>query len=493
MKFNTIRFKISVLYTIALGAILIIYSVILYFSLHYILYSDIDDELRIKAQKISNTISSYLDVIGSDEQSFIFAAERTIRLRGTHPDISKIKESELQWLKEADKLDVENDYINFLDSQGKVITSSGNLQKENTFSYFLHGTKIAKIEEEGFKNIKFGERNLRLINLPFNYKGKKGYIQVATSLKPTIYILQNRLRAIATSIPVILLLAIFVGRLFAIRILRPVEEITKTAKRITHEDLSSRVETEHTDEEMRLLTGAFNEMISRLEKSFKHIAEFSSHVAHELKTPLAIIRGESEIALRKIRDPEEYQRVIRISLEEVARMLKTVEDLLLLARLDYRPELFKFEQFDLVPFLREIYEQSKILASQKNITVNIDMPQRPININADKLHLRRMFFNLIHNAIKFNSINGKIDIAVKSEDKSASVSISDTGIGIAAKDLPKIFNKFFHIDRTGQNIEPGNGLGLSIAQSIVKMHQGNIEAESQLDKGSTFTVTLPLS
>ncbi len=492
MKFNSIRFKISVLYTVVLGVILIIYSGVLYVSLQHILYSDIDGELRIKAQKISSTISSYLKVVGSDEQSFIFARERAIRLRGTHPSINKIKELERQWLKQADKLDLENDYINFLDSQGKLITSSVNLQKENTFSYFLNGTKIAKIEE-GFKSIKFGERNLRVINLPFNYKGKKGYIQVATSLKPTIYILQNRLRAITISIPAILLLAIFVGRLFAIRILRPVEEITKTAKRITHEDLSSRVETEHTDEEMRLLTSAFNEMISRLEKSFKYIAEFSSHVAHELKTPLAIIRGESEIALRKIRDPEEYQRVIRISLEEVARMLRTVEDLLLLAKLDYRPELFKFEQFDLVPFLREIYEQSKILASQKNITVNIDMPQRPVNINADKLHLRRMFFNLIHNAIKFNSINGKIDIAVRSEDKSASISISDTGIGIAAKDLPKIFNKFFHIDRAGQNIEPGNGLGLSIAQSIAKIHRGNIEAESQFDKGSTFTVTLSIS
>ena len=148
----------------------------------------------------------------------------------------------------------------------------------------------------------------------------------------------------------------FFGRVFASRILRPIVEITKTAKKITHEDLHSRVEAKHVDEEMKYLVDAFNDMISRLEQSFRYIAEFSSHVAHDLKTPLAIIRGESDIALRKDRTPEEYKRAIMVVLGESERMLRVIEDLLLLTRLDYRPEIFKFERINLAEFLWEISE-----------------------------------------------------------------------------------------------------------------------------------------
>ena len=120
------------------------------------------------------------------------------------------------------------------------------------------------------------------------------------------------------------------------------------------------------------------------------------------------------------------------------------------------------------------------------------MPEGPINIFGDRVHLRRLFFNLIHNAIKFNSVNGRIDIKAKSQDKKVVVSISDIGIGIKKEDLSKIFDKFFHVDRTGQENDPGNGLGLSIAQSIAKIHNGDIRVKSELKKGSIFTVTLPL-
>ena len=233
-------------------------------------------------------------------------------------------------------------------------------------------------------------------------------------------------------------------------------------------------------------------MISRLEGSFKYIAEFSSHVAHELKTPLAIIKGETEVAMRKERNIEEYKILNRANLEEVERMLKIINDLLLLTSLDYRPEVFKFERFDLVEFLKDIYEQSKVLASQKDIAVILDMPDDGGHINGDKFHLRRLFFNLIDNAIKFTPKNGKIDIILKKKDKKAMISISDTGIGMPDECLPKIFNRFYRVDRMDKNIEHGSGLGLNIVQSIVKMHHGAIQATSHLNKGSTFIVTIPL-
>lgn len=490
MKFNSIRFKISVLYVAILGIILIVYSSFLYLSLHYTLYGELDGELDKKAQEIARAIDSYVEKY-EEQQDFISCARKVINPE-EFPDPDEIDQLQRQWLQKVDKLDLKEDYINFLNIKGDSLVKSSNLQKE-LFSVTSRDIKEVLNGEPIFKSIKFEKRNIRTISTLFSYDGSEKYIiQVGTSLKPVIQLLQIRLMHILVSIPIILLIAILFGRLFAVRILRPVVEITRTASKITHEDLSTRVKAEHVDEEMKYLVGAFNDMISRLQRSFRYIAEFSSHVAHELKTPLAIIKGESDIALRKERDAQEYKRVIKVTLEETERMLKVIEDLLLLTKLDYRPESFKFERVDLVEFLKEIYEQSKILASQKQIAVNIKLPTSKIFINADRLHLRRLFFNLISNSIKFTDKGGRIDIAASQTDKKAVINVSDTGIGIAEENLPKIFDKFFHADRTGKIIEPGTGLGLSIAKSIATIHDGTIDVISKLQKGSTFTVTLPI-
>jgi signal transduction histidine kinase len=257
--------------------------------------------------------------------------------------------------------------------------------------------------------------------------------------------------------------------------------------------MSKRVKKELADEEVKKLVSAFNDMIARLETSFQYIEKFSSDVSHELKTPLAIIRGESEVTLRQEREPEEYKRVIQVSLEEVQRMLKIIDDLFLLTRLDYRPEVFKFENFDLLGFFTELYEKMRIVAGEKNLEINLSIPNKPNLIKADRLHLRRLFFNLIDNAIKFTPRNGKIDIKVRYEGKQVVAAISDTGFGIPPEDLSRIFERFFHTHRKDSARAAGNGLGLSIVHSIARIHHGSVKVESELGKGSTFTVTLPLS
>ncbi|MDD5652895.1 MAG: ATP-binding protein [Candidatus Omnitrophica bacterium] len=293
-------------------------------------------------------------------------------------------------------------------------------------------------------------------------------------------------------IPVTLLFGYFVGQIIVIRILRPIKEITDTANNITHEDLSLRVKAENVDEELRCLIEAFNGMVSRLGESFEYITDSSSYIAHELKTPIAIIRGESEFALKKERDKEEYKRVISVSLEETKRMLKIIEDLLLLTKMNYQPDVLKFEQIDLTEFFRIIYEQAKILASKKNITVNTDIPEEAGAVNADELHLRRLFLNLIDNAIKFTPVNGSIGISLKHENQKALVSITDTGIGIEEENMPKLFEKFFRIEGKAKDDAPSSGLGLSIAQSIAELHDGEISVTSRVGQGSNFTVSIPL-
>ena len=309
---------------------------------------------------------------------------------------------------------------------------------------------------------------------------------------PVDLLQRNKLLYILIPIPITLLFGYFIGRVIVVRILRPIKEITDTANNITHEDLSLRVKAENIDEELRSLIQAFNDMVSRLGESFEYITDSSSYIAHELKTPIAIIRGESEFALKKERDKEEYKRVISVSLEETKRMLKIIEDLLLLTKMNYQPDVLKFEQIELTQFIGIIYEQAKILASSKNIIVNIDIPQEAGTINADELHLRRLFLNLIDNAIKFTPASGSISISLEYENQKAIVSIIDTGIGIEEENLPKLFDKFFRIDGTVKDAAPSSGLGLSIAQSIAELHGGEISVTSRAGQGSNFTVSIPL-
>jgi len=310
---------------------------------------------------------------------------------------------------------------------------------------------------------------------------------------PADLLQRNKLFCILIPIPLTLLFGYYIGHLIIKRILKPIKKMTDTVKNITHEDLSLRVKAENVDEELGRLIEAFNDMVSRLRESFEYITDSSSYIVHELKTPIAIIRGESEFALKKERDKEEYKRVISVSLEETKRMLKIIEDLLLLTKMNYQPDVLKFEQIDLTQFIRIIYEQAKILTSKKNLTVNINTSEETGMVNADELHLRRLFLNLIDNAIKFTPVSGSITINLRYEDQKAVVSIIDTGIGIEEENVPKLFDKFFRIDTTIKDVSPSSGLGLSIAQSIAELHKGEISVTSRVGQGTSFTVSLPIS
>ncbi|MBN1794028.1 MAG: HAMP domain-containing protein [Candidatus Omnitrophica bacterium] len=491
MRLNSIKFKISILYVAILGIILVLYSGILFASLHYTLYDELDNELQKKATEIENIIKMYAQAAGDEKQPLIDIMDALIHFKEELSNESKLKEIENLWFQKVDKYDLKEDYINFSNYKGESIVRSSNVSQD-VVSVFAKDISKARNKEIYFKNANLQKQKLRVVNTHFSYGGQEEYmLQIGTSLKPLMHILQNRLFHIAVSIPVVLLLASFIGRILVARILKPVIELTRTAQHITHQNLEARVKTEHIDEEMQYLVEAFNDMISRLENSFNYIAEFSSHVAHELKTPLAIIRGESEVALRRERPAEEYKKIIENNLEEIKRMLKTIENMLLLARLDYQLELFHFEKIELNEFIQEIYDQSRILASEKNIATALFVSQKPLFINGDRLHLRRLFFNIINNALKFTPSGGQLDIVIREEDTKAVVSVSDTGIGIAEEDLPRIFNRFFHKDRTGQDRQ-GTGLGLHIAQLIAGIHHGKITVESRPAGGSRFTATLPI-
>lgn len=243
---------------------------------------------------------------------------------------------------------------------------------------------------------------------------------------------------------------------------------------------------------MEYLAKSINMMLERLERSFEYIKEFSSSIGHELKTPLAIIKGESEIALRKERQVEDYRKALSVNIEEANRMIRIVEDLVFLAKLDYDPDNIKKEIFDFGHFFADIQNRAQTLAQQKQIDVTATTPKNAVTLEGNKLHLSRLFFNLIQNAVKFTPSGGRINLAAYAEDNILKVSVSDTGSGISEEDLPKIFQRFFHKEKAQSESAGSIGLGLSIAKSIAKFHNGDIEVESKPEEGATFTVILPV-
>ena len=242
---------------------------------------------------------------------------------------------------------------------------------------------------------------------------------------------------------------------------------------------------------MKQLIMSFNAMIERLEKSFEHINEFNSYVAHELKTPLAIVKGELELAVEQALDKDENPKILLDCLEEIDRMIKITKDLLLLTKLDYKPQVFKFERIDFNEFLEEICEHSRILGSERQIQLTSDHLQGRWAVQGDKVHLRRLFLNIVTNAIKFTPAGGRIHVSVREDRSNLCVDITDSGHGISPEDQKKIFDKFFRADKGEDSQAPGSGLGLSIALSIAKAHQGDIQVKSKLNEGTTFTVILP--
>jgi heavy metal sensor kinase len=488
-QFRSVKFEISIIYTLVLAVILFIFSGVIYVILSQTLYAQFDNEVTITANQVSNNIRMYLEFKGSEPEALIYALEKTIASKDKTQRRWWHIGFERSWFKRLDEQELgRNDYINFVSPEGISLIHSENIS-EPLLKLFLSDYSLSDGKEKMYYLSHEGKR-IRVINYPFQYQEGQTYIlQVGISPEPVIQLLHNWMNRVVLSIPLFLILTSMIGRLLASRILRPVKKITDMANTISHEDLNKRVEVQNFYTEMNSLVQSFNNMISRLEKSFKHIEQFSAYMAHEIKTPLSIMKGEAELALLTKRNIEEYQGALKINLEEIDKMLKIVDDLLFLTKMDYQPGCFKLERVNLLEYFREIYEQSIFLVKEKNIDIKYEpLPQNTkIFIKADPLHLRRLFFNLIDNAIKFTSQQGKITLKMQKGQRSVSIAIADTGKGIASDEKQKIFERFYRAD----NQEAGSGLGLSIAQSIAKLHGGRIDVESQLNKGSIFSVTLP--
>ena len=304
-------------------------------------------------------------------------------------------------------------------------------------------------------------------------------------------VLREYLFIFVTSVPVILLVSVGVGWMLARRALQPFEEVAQTAKHITSENLNTRIESSRTEEEVLSLIESFNAMVGRLNHSFQQMRKFNADVAHELRTPLAIMQGENEVALRSGSVPDEARAVFASNLEELERLTRVVNDLLTLSEAEAGNQVILRRPIGLKGLVEDLVEQMQILATERNISIHLG-PIPEAVIEGDELWIRRALLNLIDNAIKYSREGGSIEVSAETRDGRVRLEIRDSGIGIAQADIPYIFDRLYRADPARSRTNGGTGLGLALVKWVVDAHEGEIHVKSTPERGSSFELAFPL-
>jgi len=333
---------------------------------------------------------------------------------------------------------------------------------------------------------------IRLLTVPVQRSGRSvEIIQVSAPLARTREALARYLTTLLALVPVAVSLAAAGGAVIAGRALRPVREMSRSARQITAEDLGRRLERRGADDEIDHLADTLNTMLGGLEAAFAQARRFSADAAHELRTPLTALKGELEVALRAARSPEEYRRVLHSNLEEVEHLIRLVEDLLLFSRSAAALGPPR-ERVELEPLVLEVLEAGARRAQGVGVTVRADALE-PAVVLGEAGALRRALGNLVDNAVKYTPAGGKVELSLLVAEGQARIVVRDTGIGIDPADAARIFDPFVRLDAARGRDASGAGLGLALVRAIVLAHGGTITVDSTPEAGSRFTVSLPLA
>jgi two-component system, OmpR family, sensor kinase len=482
--FHSMRTKLTLWYTALLGIMLLSFGGISYVFTKSTLSDNLDRSLHSevtwvngfiepKAKKVRLKRSALLEL-----QQLKKTAPAPVEAEQIATDSAAVDEIWNQ-IYQHTILSPRRQYIQILDRNGDLLYRSPSLGKQSLqFTDIPYGwiKLVTTQNDEG--------RELRIASTQNDYVK----ILVAYPLEELNEVLDGIFSIFRILAPVALLISVIGGWFLAHRSLKPVDAITKTAREISAQNLSRRLPAQAVDDELGRLTATFNDMIGRLQESFVQIQQFSADASHELRTPLTIMRGEIEVALRRKRLPEPTRELLTSVHDELVRLSSIVESLMILIKTESGRLAFQFSNIALDEMILELMEDARVLASKKKINVESSRID-PVTIRGDAARLKQLFLNLIENAVKYTPPRGTVTFSLTRQNNQAVVRIDDTGIGIPKKDLQKVFDRFYRVKSDGS----GSGLGLAIAKWIAEAHHGSIQVSSREKKGSTFTVTLPLS
>lgn len=491
MFFKSIRFKVLVWYMFLLAVTLLIFSAALYGSFDKILINNFDDLLSSRAEGIADAIHTYWHA----KEVGLLEAGKT-HLGSDAQELSHFLEIAREWVEEKRKdPELLKVFSQILDTKGERLAAT------KTMPF------VAPLSREDFEDILAGEDSFdtvsgmldnarkarfRMYTKPVVEDGKVAYVvQVAGPIDLVSLALHNLIFILFLLLPLTIVLAGIPGVLLAGLTLKPVDKMVDTLKQITAENLKLRIHIPDTKDEIKRLAETFNDMIERLDRSFSSQQNFIQDISYELRMPIAALKEDLKSTLDKELSRLEYEKILQSGLRELDKFSGIIDGLLVLAQFDNSQMPLEIKRVSLNRLLEETLNGVKERAREKDIALSSFL-QDHIMLDADEGKLKRLFTNLLDNAVKYNLRKGKISVSAHKDKRFAKVVISDTGVGMPADEIPYIFDRFYQINKSRVS-KQSFGLGLSIAKSIIEAHKGRISVESQPGNGAVFTVSLPLS
>jgi heavy metal sensor kinase len=384
------------------------------------------------------------------------------------------------------KIESSEDYLQINDASGNTLYRSHFFEEHP-----LPPLPFDDLDRPLYQNRRLGHERFRLLSEQMDVSGRVYVVRIGHPMHEETETLDAFRGYLLWFAPLLLLAASAGGYWLSRRALAPVDALARTARTISGHNLSSRLEALHTGDELQRLSDTLNEMLARIEAAFLRITEFTADASHELRTPIALIHTEAELALRRSRDEAEYREALRHILQEADRTAKLIEELLSLARADSGREAFDLHPIDLLPTLRESASKWNQVASLHNLQFEEHLETERLPVMGDENALRRVIDILLDNALKYTPAPGKLTLSAEQHPNGVVVTVEDTGIGIASEDQSRIFERFYRVDKARSRELGGAGLGLAIAQWIVQLHKGTITVRSELGRGSIFQLEIP--
>jgi heavy metal sensor kinase len=460
MRRLSIGVRLTLWYLAIFALAEIVFGAGMWFILRHHLYDLVDDGLEEQVDDLSN----FLRTLGND------------------PALPMLREE----VNETYAIEHLGNYLAVYGEKGDLIYRSAFLE--------AHQSELAAPDQVGraiFRDRRLDHKPFRFVleKLPVNGHTYTVEMGVPTNdVVATLDVFRSYLLMFA---PLLLLAAAGGGYWLSRRALSPVDELVRTARDISGDNLNGRLQKLETGDELQRLSDTLNEMLERIETAFRRVTQFTADASHELRTPVSLIRTEAELALRRSRGEAEYKESLHHILLEAERTTALIEQLLSMARADSGQQGLHMQPVDLRDALREVVDGWQQVATMRNLqfAAAVDVPDS--FVMGDATLLRRLADILLDNAFKYTPSPGSVHLSLEHQAESAVITVQDSGVGIAAEDHGKIFERFYRVDKARSRAQGGAGLGLSIAQWIVVQHHGSITVDSRSGSGSTFRVELP--
>lgn len=462
---DSIRARLTLWHWLSFGALLIGFSAYIYTSLSRDLAAEFDVALLRTAQSVSNYFAEFVE-----RKNLTLGAKETVL--------------ELQFERLGTAIYYDNQPLASSNPDTLAsISATGILATLRT----THAPSFATDSQRG--------KRLVAVEGTSAEEGSSQavhYEVIVTEPLDRLYGQLARVRqAIFVGLPAALLLAAAGGYLLVRKSLQPVMSISEQAAKISAQNLDERLKIANPKDELGRLAGVFNDLLSRLETSFRIMREFMADASHELRTPLAVIQGESDVSLARDGTAPEYKGSLTVINKQAKRMARIVSDMLVLARADAGHQHLLIEEFYLNDLVEDCCRAAQALAAPKGIKLVCDSGP-DISYRGNEELLKRMAVNLLDNAVHYTPEGGSVSVKLSSAPPWVVFSVCDTGIGIPSDCVDRVFDRFYRVDESRARAHGGSGLGLSIVKLAAESHRGSVHLTSQVGLGSTFTVRLPL-